>query len=510
MSNFGGNQNNFGGGNNNYNGGGGGGRGRSGGGRGRGGGNYQGGGRGGRSGGRGGRGGPGGQGPNTLFNPCKAYTTTGNCQHGNNCKFAHIVTLHKVMEASSPIQNNNNNNYNNNRNNNYNNNYDNNRKAAVSAVSIWEMNGTIQIFTGSQDGFWRMWNTSQGFSKQAETNMKGKVECLQVFQNSFLYCGFEAVSTLLPDVPVGMVNAWNLQNPGPQPMELQVDPQHLPYSHSQSVTAIAVGGGESSTPPAGGPPSPAAASSGPSVVVTGSKDGSIRLWTMQGGTTFSLVRTLPGHTRQITGLLLIPGGSLLWSSSTDGSIRIWDLNQSVPEKACQYCITRDTPGAVPNSTTGGANPQNANNNTQGSGVGHSAAVTALVPFTSPAGTFVLSSSLDGTIKAWDSNTGQCVANETHTEGVVTIALAQAAPAQQGQPAPNDPNGGAPQVLLIGLESGNIACRSLVQTQNTPAFALLFILSGKYTAAHSGAVKAIAPGPSATFYTGGNDGNLMVW
>lgn len=406
-----------------------------------------------------------------------------------------------------------NNNYNNNRNYNSNNNYDTTRKAAVSAVSIWDMNGTIQIFTGSQDGFWRMWNTSQGFSKQAETNMKGNVECLHVFQNSFLYCGFEAVPKLLPDVHVGMVHAWNLQNTAPQPAELQVDPQFLPYAHNQAVTAIAIGGSELS-PPTTSTPSQTPTPGGPVVLVTGSKDGIIRLWTFQVGKDFSLVRTLPGHTRQITSLVLIPGGSLLWSSSTDGSIRIWDLNQTVPEKSCQYCITRDTPGVVPNSTSGsagGGNPQNASSHPS-AGVGHSDAVTALVAFPSPAGTFVLSASLDGSIKAWDSSTGQCVANELHSEGIVSMALAQSAPEQMQQnqqQAPDDSNGGA-QVLLIGLESGNIACRNLVQTQNTPAFALLFILSKKYTAGHSSAVKAIAAGPSATFYTGGNDGNLMVW
>ena len=459
--------------------------------------NYRGGGGGGRSGGgRGGRssGGGGSRGSGSaVFNPCHAYTTTGHCNHGDNCKFAHIVTLHKVFDASSFLQTNGNNQHHNN--NRYNNN--NNQKAAISSVAIWEMNGAIQIFTGSHDGYWRMWNTANGaFNKQAETSMKGKVECLHVFQNSFLYCGYEAVCKLVPDVPVGMVNAWNLQNTA-QPLELQVDPQQLPYCHSQSVTAIAVGGG-------GGDAASSANGSKNVVVATGSRDGSIRLWTLQdgGGGGFTLVRTLPGHCREVTGLVLIPGGTLLWSSSTDGSIRIWDLNQTVPEKSCQYCITRDTPGQLPNSNT--------NNPPQGAtGVGHSSAVTSLIAFPSPGGTFVLSSSLDGSIKAWDPNTGTCVANESHTEGVVSMSLASGAQQQQPNAAPDaDPN--APQVLLIGLESGNVACRNLVQTQNTPAFQLLFVLTQKYTAGHAGAVKAITAGPSATFYTGGNDGNVMVW
>ncbi|KAL7570957.1 hypothetical protein ACA910_002585 [Epithemia clementina (nom. ined.)] len=451
-----------------------------------------------RSGGRGPQGG-GGSG-SALYNPCHSYTTSGNCPHGPNCKFAHLVTLHKVFDASSFVQPNNSS-HNNNR---YNNNNNNSQKAAISSVAIWEMNGAIQIFTGSHDGFWRMWNTANGaFNKQAETSMKGKVECIVVFQNSFLYCGYEAVSKLLPDVPVGMVNAWNLQNTA-QPLELHVDPQQLPYTHNQAVTAIAVSSGDSgaAAPLAGG------ANSNNVVVATGARDGNIRLWALLPEGTFSLVRTLPGHSREITGLVLITGGRLLWSSSTDGSIRIWDLTQTVPEKSCQYCITRDTPGQLPNNSNNNiaGNPQGA------TGVGHSSAVTSLIAFNSPAGTFILSSSLDGSIKAWDSSTGTCVANESHSEGVVTMALANAAQSPQ-QPPPNgqsDAIDSSSQVLLIGLESGNIACRNLIQTQNTPAFQLLFVLTQKYTAGHAGAVKAITPGPAATFYTGGHDGNVMVW
>ena len=420
------------------------------------------------------------------MNPCSSYTQNGTCQHGNNCKFAHIVTLHKTVEASSVVQQpNNNNNYNNR--NNYNNNNNNPQKAPVSAVSIWETNGTIQIFTGSHDGYWRLFNANQQFQRTAETPMRGKVECIEIVQNSYLYCGFEAPSSKMPDVPCGQVNAWNLQNPSPQAIEFFMDPTHLPYAHNQAVSALTVGEGSNAP------------------VVTGSKDGTIRVWTLSATDgKFTLVRTLPGHLREVTALVLIPGGNLLWSGSIDGSIRIWDLSQAVPEQACQYCITKETQGNLPVSP-GGNNPQGGAN---AAGVGHTNAVTSMVLFPSAAGSFVLSASLDGSIKAWDTNTAQCVASENHTEGVVTMTLAHATPSPQQQPPPQDGQG--PPVLLIGLESGNIACRNLVQTQKTPAFALLFVLAQKYSAAHRGAVKSIAAGPSATFYSGGADGNLMVW
>jgi hypothetical protein len=89
--------------------------------------------------------------------------------------------------------------YNNNNNNNSYHNKSESRHAAVSAVSIWETQGSIKIFTGSHDGYWRLWNTQGStFTKEFEHNMGGgKVECLKV-ESNFLFCGFEAVSLSLP------------------------------------------------------------------------------------------------------------------------------------------------------------------------------------------------------------------------------------------------------------------------------------------------------------------------
>jgi WD40 repeat protein len=127
-------------------------------------------------------------------------------------------------------------------------------------------------------------------------------------------------------------------------------------------------------------------------------------------------------------------------------------------------------------------------------VGHQKPVTSLLSFDMPggAGTFILSGSLDGTVKAWNATTGECVASETHTDGVVSMAL--------GQDAAHHP------VLLLGLVSGSIQCRNLGPTAKMPAFQLLFSLDGF----HDGAVKCVTAGPSATFYTGGADGAMNVF
>jgi WD40 repeat protein len=280
----------------------------------------------------------------------------------------------------------------------------------------------------------------------------GHVEALEI-ANNFLFVGFEAQSILLPDVKVGMIHAWNLATPTNPPLEFHIQADLMPYAHSVCVTALKVVNGD--------------------VIVSGDRHGVIRLWKFD-GTKFALTTTLHGHSGEITSLVMID--QLLWSSSVDRSIRLWDLSNN---GVCKYLITRDT-------------------KSNGNPVGHTNAVTGLLTFNMPnnGGTFVLSSSLDGTIKAWNGTNGECVASEAHGEGVVSMALSED---QNKNP-----------LLLVGLERGNIMVRNVLQTAMAPAFCLLFTLSSKYTASHIGSVKTIREGPSSTFYTGANDGKLMVW
>lgn len=280
----------------------------------------------------------------------------------------------------------------------------------------------------------------------------GHVNALEI-ANNFLFVGFEAQSVLLPDVKVGMIHAWNLATPTNPPLEFHMQTALMPYAHSSCVTALKVFNGD--------------------VIVSGDRHGVIRLWKFD-GTKFALTNTLHGHAGEVTSMVMID--QLLWTSSVDQSIRLWDLSNN---GECQYLITRETM-------------------TNGNPVGHTSAVTALLTFKMPSGggTFVLSSSLDGTIKAWNGTNGECVASESHGEGVVSMALSED---QNKNP-----------LLLIGLERGNIMVRNVLQTQKAPAFCLLFQLVGKYTAGHHGPVKTIREGPSSTFYTGGEDGKLLVW
>lgn len=375
--------------------------------------------------GRSGVGGP--DGPPARLQPCSAYTTTGSCNR-TDCKFAHVLKLHASIEATSPKPQ---------TTTRYNPQQQQQQRHPVSSIAIWEtQEPAIKIFTGSRDGYWRLWNT-QTFVKLFEHEI-GSVECVTVASN-YLFCGFEATPLTMPSTKVGMIHAWNLGRPTDVPLELHIGPL-LPYAHNQRVTTLTVEADR---------------------IISGSRDGTIRLWIFESNR-FLLKQTLAGHASEVTGLQFVDS-HLLWSSSVDRCIRLWNIENG----ECMHVIHD-----------------------------HSHSVTGLLKFTSPAGQFVLSSSLDGSIKAWNGKTGECMASELHGDGVDSMALAA-------------DNKGHP-ILLVGLESGSIMGRNVVQTPKTPAFCLLFKLTQKYTVAHDGAVRAIKEGPSSTFYSGGDDGKLLVW
>ena len=388
--------------------------------------------------------------------PCRNFVQKGECTQ-KNCAFAHVIKLHASITATNKLKKDQQ------QHNNYKGYNSSNSKAkqynAVTSTAIWESPGGLKIFTGGQDGFWRLWDGSGGsFVKEFEHNMGqgAKVHCVNVTSNMF-YCGFEGMPVIMPDIPVGMTHVWNLANPSSPPLQFHLGPM-VPYAHAKAVTCLLVV---------------------QDYIVTGAQDSTICLWKQDAAKgAFALAKTFVGHAREITGLVVV-NQSMLWSSSTDKTIRLWDLASG----ECKYVVAKNTPNAQ--GVAGSA------------GSGHTKAVTCLVNFESQVGNFVLSSSLDATVKAWNTMNAECMATEPHGMGVVCMALSADI---KGNP-----------LLLCGLENGDIMVRSILQTPTTPAFCLLLKLSFNYTFGHEdGSVKCLRAGPANTFLSGGEDGKLNVW
>eukprot|EP00559_Dactyliosolen_fragilissimus_P005372 CAMPEP_0184865702 /NCGR_PEP_ID=MMETSP0580-20130426/18806_1 /TAXON_ID=1118495 /ORGANISM="Dactyliosolen fragilissimus" /LENGTH=370 /DNA_ID=CAMNT_0027364997 /DNA_START=617 /DNA_END=1729 /DNA_ORIENTATION=+ len=340
--------------------------------------------------------------------------------------------------------------------------------AAISDVAIWDLNGEIKLFGGSYDGHWRLWNL-QNMSSEVDHNMEGKIECLEV-ASDFLFCGFEGTSIKVPGVTTGMIHAWNLKAPDRPPLEFHMGPL-TPYAHASSVSSFLVQN---------------------DMCVSGCHNGVIRLWKYDpaidnGGGGFALVSTLCGHAAEITGLAVVQ--NMLWSVSIDMTIRIWDM--STFECKCLISQATQPTNAQPTSPSIGVNAE--------VGIGHTAAITGIIPFESQAagGSFVITSSLDGNIKVWNSANGECMQTTTSDVGITCICL--------GKDTKENP------ILLCGMENGKIYMRSLLQTQNVPGISLLVVLDRQFQhVGHDDAVKCIKSGPSGTFYSGGSDGRVTVW
>lgn len=392
---------------------------------------------------------------------CRNFLTTGNCAHGDRCAFIHAVQMHKSIEnsdvdTSNSVQNNRG--------------YGQAQKTfhPTSDVALWNdaSNNTLKIFTASHDGNWRLYDTANGFNEEFRENMGGKINAVMVASN-FLFAGYQGTAEKVPGVQAGMIRAWNLRNPTGPKIEFCMH-DTAPYAHASSVSCFITKD---------------------DMCISGGTDSAIRIWKYDadangrsGG--FKIVKTLLGHAGEITGLVIV--GTMLWSCSTDMTIRLWD---SASDWECKYLISQ--------STQGNALAPQTSKNGQSNGVGHTDAVTGLVYFESQAGKFVLSSSLDGNVKVWNSTNGDCLSTTPHGEGITSMALS------------TDTKGNA--ILLCGTMYGKIIIRVLLQTaKTTPMCFLCSIDVNAQNCGHVGPVKRIVAGPSNTFYTAGNDGKLAVW
>jgi len=396
---------------------------------------------------------------------CRNFASTGNCHHGERCKFSHVVKSLASIDVSDKNTDNKPS---------FNRGYGGNRpggngkvkdKHKVTSIAVWETNGAIKLFTGSHDGKWRLWNTAASaggsgatLTKEFEHFVGGPVDIVHVASNYF-FCGFETSPTEAPAAKAGMVHSWNLNAAQDPPMELCISPM-AKYAGSGRIRSLC-------TTPDGR-------------VWSGGSDGVIREWSFnsQGGT-FNIVRSISGHLGAVTGLALING--VLWSGGMDGTLRLWSIESGEGAHLIP-AVRKDAPQQVGN----GVLP-----------VGHSGPVTGLIPFEVPSdqSTYAFTSSLDETVMVWNATNGECVASEKHGQGVTSIALTSDL---KGNP-----------LLLCGLFYGDIMVRG---TLSNPPLCLLLKISHNFLGVghELGPVNDIQPGPGHTFYAVADDGKLTVW
>jgi len=244
---------------------------------------------------------------------------------------------------------------------------------------------------------------------------------------------------------VGLIQSWDLANSGAPAAQFHLN-NFAPYASSKTINSMVA------IPDAAGP-----------ILIAAGDDAVIRVWKPDpaNAAVYACVSSLYGHVRGVTGLLMVDAH--LWSCSLDGCIRIWDPAAG----ECKHVVL-------------------ARNG------GHEAPITCMsLSLAEQDGTkYVLTSSLDETVRAWDSG-ANCMMQETHGQAVMSVNMIE--------------DTGGNKLILCGLERGEIMIRHF------PSFTLIVTLSSNYTCGHEhGAVRCIEIGQQNCFFTGGDDGKIMVW
>ncbi|KAJ7829624.1 quinon protein alcohol dehydrogenase-like superfamily [Mycena leptocephala] len=163
-------------------------------------------------------------------------------------------------------------------------------------------------------------------------------------------------------------------------------------------------------------------------VVSGSHDGTVRIWN---ATTSAELRRIQGHTDSVTSVAFSPDGAHIVSGSHDMTVRIWDATTGVklgrmgghteswftsaafsPDGTRIVSGSKDKTVRIWDSMTGAE---------LGRMEGHTNSV-ASVAF-SPDGARIVSGSDDKTVRIWDATTGAEPARmEGHTESVMSAAF----------------------------------------------------------------------------------------
>jgi len=160
-------------------------------------------------------------------------------------------------------------------------------------------------------------------------------------------------------------------------------------------------------------------------LATGNSDGTIKLWNWQTG---ELKQTLTGHSEEVTSLAISPDGKTLASGSWDKTVKLWNLNANhesqqpmksqlpIFENAFVYVDPPDFNWEI-KANNESMQPSRSLLRTL---IDHSDPIQSLA--FSPDGEKLASSDLSGTIKLWQTNTGEITGTLKEHSTLVKLAF----------------------------------------------------------------------------------------
>jgi WD40 repeat protein len=164
-----------------------------------------------------------------------------------------------------------------------------------------------------------------------------------------------------------------------------------------------------------------------STIMIGSKDGTIRLWTLNDGRE---VRSLHGHEGPVQTVFFAAGGTKILSTSVDGTVRVWDASSGEPTNTIKTgvvvtaALSRDGQKIITGSYEGVATVWDLATSRKFDLKGHTDSIL-WVAF-GQNDELIATSSSDGTVRLWDAQTGQPLAIYQHPTHVF-VAFSSNAP-----------------------------------------------------------------------------------
>lgn len=253
-------------------------------------------------------------------------------------------------------------------------------------------------------------------------------------------------------------------------------------------------------------------------VASGSDDGSVRVWTLDGSA--PKMQVLKGHASVVTALTVLPGGQLV-SGSLDGSVRVWTLDGSAPKRLEGHTNAVRALLALPDGTVASASDDHSVRlwRLDGSAAkvleGHAGAVSALALL--PSGALV-SGSYDGTVRIWRLDGSAPEVLEHGTSPINVLALLSgglvATGSEDGSLQVWALDGSAPRVLeghsgpvtaLAALSDGR-----LVSGSNDRSVRVWALDGRPVLQEHTDRVKSLAVLPDGRVISGSDDHSLRVW